>query len=102
MRSHRTGPVSARHCQRIRACGVPPPWPISSRFAPDSPLEGERNPNSQSLLSRASTPVGRSKKPKWNGPAPLPPLLANDYYRNPIDNHGIAAMINSEITSAPM
>ena len=35
------GPVAARHCQRIRACGAPPPWPISSGFALDSPLEQE-------------------------------------------------------------
>jgi hypothetical protein len=41
MRSHRTGPVAARHCQRIRAYGAPPPWPISSGFALDSPLEGD-------------------------------------------------------------
>jgi hypothetical protein len=37
-------PIRTRRCpalQRIRACGAPPPWPISSGFAPDSPLEGD-------------------------------------------------------------
>ena len=64
MRSHRTGPVAARHCQRIRACGAPPPWPISSGFALDSPLEGDGFellvPRSQDLEHRRQPQAGVS------------------------------------------
>jgi alkylation response protein AidB-like acyl-CoA dehydrogenase len=46
------------------------------------------------------------RRPRLSRPRPRPaaPLAEayNDCYRNPIDNHGIAAMINSEMTSAPM
>jgi len=45
---------------------------------------------------RASRPVRRPATRRY------PPEACNDCYRNPIDNHGIAAMINSEMTSAPM
>jgi hypothetical protein len=38
----------------------------------------------------------------WTGPAAPLAEAYSDCYRNPIDNHGIAAMINSEMTSAPM
>ena len=40
----------------------------------------------------------------WAGGARGPGAdeACDNYYRNPIDNHGIAAMISSEMTNAPM
>jgi hypothetical protein len=53
---------------------------------------------------RAQTSEVRGHRGQFGDPQfrRYPPETCNDCYRNPIDNHGIAAMINSEITSAPM
>jgi len=54
--------------------------------------------------ARARMVPDRRQGISGDGPRPAAPLAEayNDCYRNPIDNHGIAAMINSEMTSAPM
>ena len=54
--------------------------------------------------ARARMVPDRRQGISGDGPRPAAPLAEaySDCYRNPIDNHGIAAMINSEMTSAPM